>query len=111
MSDSKCELCGEPMPKGEQMFKYHGYSGSCPKPPLPKPANQRFGHECTQSCFEVWPLPWGNSHDLFWAHTIVRKTFDPGDENYARALRVVLDTLAQVRLSIEAQARDRTNNE
>lgn len=31
-----CELCGEPMPEGESMFKYHGYSGPCPKPPLPK---------------------------------------------------------------------------
>ena len=27
-----CELCGEPMPKGEEMFKYHGYSGPCPSP-------------------------------------------------------------------------------
>lgn len=32
---SNCELCGEPMPKGEEMFKYHGSSGPCPKPPLP----------------------------------------------------------------------------
>lgn len=32
-----CELCGEPMPAGEQMFKFHGYSGNCPKPPLPRP--------------------------------------------------------------------------
>lgn len=31
-----CELCGEPMPPGEEMFKYHGYSGACPKPPLVK---------------------------------------------------------------------------
>lgn len=30
---SKCELCGEPMPEGETMFKVHGYSGPCPKPP------------------------------------------------------------------------------
>jgi len=28
-----CALCGEPMPDGETMFKYHGYSGPCPKPP------------------------------------------------------------------------------
>ena len=36
MSDqSKCELCGEPMPPGEDMFNFHGYSGPCPKPPLP----------------------------------------------------------------------------
>ena len=25
------------MPEGEEMFKYHGYSGPCPKPPLQKP--------------------------------------------------------------------------
>lgn len=31
-----CELCGELMPEGEEMFKFHGYSGPCPKPPLPK---------------------------------------------------------------------------
>jgi hypothetical protein len=35
MSDqAKCKLCGEPMPPGEEMFKYHGYSGNCPKPPV-----------------------------------------------------------------------------
>ena len=28
-----CELCGEPMPPGEEMFKYHGHSGPCPKAP------------------------------------------------------------------------------
>ena len=31
-----CELCGEPMPEGETMFKFHGYSGPCPKPPIQK---------------------------------------------------------------------------
>ncbi len=25
-----CGLCGEPMPPGEEMFMYHGYSGPCP---------------------------------------------------------------------------------
>lgn len=35
---SNCQLCGEPMPEGEEMFKYHGYSGNCPKPPLPRPS-------------------------------------------------------------------------
>lgn len=24
------------MPEGESMFKFHGYSGGCPKPPLQK---------------------------------------------------------------------------
>jgi len=24
------------MPKGEEMFKFHGYSGACPKPLLPR---------------------------------------------------------------------------
>ncbi|RWD00141.1 MAG: hypothetical protein EOS58_30640 [Mesorhizobium sp.] len=36
---AKCEICGEPMPAGEEMFKFHGYSGNCPKPPLPRPAD------------------------------------------------------------------------
>lgn len=31
-----CELCGDPMPKGEEMFKYHGYSGPCTSEPLAK---------------------------------------------------------------------------
>ena len=26
----------EPMPPGEETFRYHGYSGPCPKPPIPK---------------------------------------------------------------------------
>lgn len=34
-----CQLCGEPMPEGEEMFNYHGYSGPCPKPPLPRTDN------------------------------------------------------------------------
>lgn len=29
----KCEICDEPMPEGEEVFKFHGYSGPCPKPP------------------------------------------------------------------------------
>lgn len=32
-----CQICGEPMPPGEEMFKLHGYSGNCPKPPLSSP--------------------------------------------------------------------------
>jgi hypothetical protein len=26
-----CELCGQPMPPGEEMFRFHGYSGPCPE--------------------------------------------------------------------------------
>ncbi|MBR0693625.1 hypothetical protein [Bradyrhizobium lablabi] len=33
---SNCELCGEQMPEGETMFRFHGYSGPCPKPPVQK---------------------------------------------------------------------------
>lgn len=40
-NESRCELCGEPMPPGEEMFKYHGYSGPCPKPPLEQPEAAR----------------------------------------------------------------------
>lgn len=36
MDEATCDLCGEPMPIGEEMLKFHGLSGPCPKPPLPK---------------------------------------------------------------------------
>lgn len=45
-SDARCKLCGEPMPLGEEMFKYHGYSSECPKPPDPIVGHKTFrdGH-------------------------------------------------------------------
>lgn len=36
VSEGQCELCGEMLPEGERMFKYHGYSGPCPKGPRPR---------------------------------------------------------------------------
>lgn len=36
------------MPQGETMFKFHGYSGPCPKPPLLKPHQQRVVDEKTE---------------------------------------------------------------
>lgn len=47
---AKCELCGEPMPPGETMFKFHGYSGPCPKEPLPQVASV---------ALEVPSMDWG----------------------------------------------------
>lgn len=44
----KCDLCGEPMPLGEEMFKFHGYSGPCPKPPL-KTASMMSGRELVEA--------------------------------------------------------------
>jgi hypothetical protein len=40
-----CQLCGEPMPTGEEMFKYHGYSGNCPKPPKSQTTNAIERHD------------------------------------------------------------------
>lgn len=39
-----CELCGAPMPHGEEMFKFHGYSGPCPTLPSPG-ADPIVGHK------------------------------------------------------------------
>lgn len=41
-----CNICGEPMPEGEEMFKFHGYSGPCPKPPLPKNPESNWSAIC-----------------------------------------------------------------
>lgn len=48
---AKCAICGEPMPEGETMFKYHGFNGPCPKPPLApvlQPHQQRVVDEKTE---------------------------------------------------------------
>lgn len=31
LTKALCTLCGQPMPDGEQMFKFHGFSGRCPR--------------------------------------------------------------------------------
>lgn len=46
-----CKQCGHPMPPGEEMFNYHGYSGPCPEPPIEKPENR--GMKDGQSCFMI----------------------------------------------------------
>ena len=43
-----CQLCGEPMPQGEEMFKYHGYSGPCPVSPKTPPYIARMLEEKEQ---------------------------------------------------------------
>ena len=45
---TKCELCGEPMPKGEEMFNFHGHSNPCPKPPM----QSDDGSEAVKSLFK-----------------------------------------------------------
>ena len=42
---ARCQICGEPMPEGETMFKFHGFSGPCPKPPLPTPERHVTAYE------------------------------------------------------------------
>lgn len=45
---AKFSICGQPMPEGETMFKFHGYSGPCPKPPLLQPHQSRIVGEKTE---------------------------------------------------------------
>jgi len=59
-----CELCGEPMIEGEEMFKYHGLSGPCPKPPLPSTERHIIAYETVRAgCKNIIPAwdslePW-----------------------------------------------------
>lgn len=67
-----CEVCGEPMPPGETMFKFHGYSGPCPKPPLIKTLDDMTEPELAKLTDEVLngvkaKLPAGTCFTvLFW---------------------------------------------
>lgn len=53
MKAKLCEICGDPMPDGETMFKYHGYSGPCPKPPLKKTTPAPAWHDAP-TCAGLW---------------------------------------------------------
>lgn len=52
----KCSVCGEPMPPGEEMFKFHGHSGDCPKPPLPRPVKRYYLDNDDDGHWYVVPL-------------------------------------------------------
>jgi hypothetical protein len=52
----KCGLCGEPMPAGEEMFNYHGYSGNCPKKETRPETYIEEQDMCKQTAFPV-PCP------------------------------------------------------
>ena len=48
-AEAKCGLCGEPMPPGEEMFQYHGYSGPCPNPQSKPSAEAKAAAWCNES--------------------------------------------------------------
>lgn len=71
MTEARCNLCGEPMPAGEEMFNYHGHSGPCPKPPLMK---------ATQDREAIYKIAWD---------TYVDKSMDPAEKTIDCIKRVV----------------------
>lgn len=71
---TKCEICGEPMPEGETMFKFHGYSGPCPKPPLMQPHQQRVVDEKTELDMKATAL------SQFIGHSPVFETLDTAEQ-------------------------------
>jgi hypothetical protein len=75
---AKCEICGEPMPEGETMFKFHGYSGKCPKPPLLKP--YQFGVVTEKEELDK------KAHALgqFIGHSPIFDTLDPAEQDRLR---------------------------
>lgn len=52
------------MPAGEEVFKYHGYSGPCPKSPLPKAVEP--GEKLTAQPFEAYPKLAAHIERMAW---------------------------------------------
>lgn len=52
-----CGLCGQPMPPGEEMFRYHGLSGPCPSIAEPERC-PRCGHSRGAQEGDAAPLPY-----------------------------------------------------
>lgn len=64
-NEATCSLCGHPMPPGEGMFKFHGYSGPCPvadqeqAPPAPQKETKIYC-DCGKAvywCVDNCPMP------------------------------------------------------
>lgn len=98
----KCEICGEPMLPGEEMFKFHGYSSDCPKPPLPRLPTademldwlqQRTEEGCVTMCFEME----GGVH----------VTLDPagGEQRSAREMNTVREGIACLMMSANKETK------
>ena len=51
-----CELCGEPMPAREEMFKFHGYSCDCPKQPIQSPSPPKVDEGMVEEFFKRFPV-------------------------------------------------------
>ena len=43
------------MPDGEEMFKYHGYSGDCPKPPLSNTLDHTLRTKISEIVWRAYP--------------------------------------------------------
>jgi hypothetical protein len=61
---ARCGICGEPMPENEQMFKFHGFSGPCPVPRLPRTVAIMSPEHC--------------EHEVFAAEVDVNRLTDSG---------------------------------
>jgi len=64
------------MPPGEEMFKYHGYSGACPKPPLPifktKTGLELIADECRRQVAALGWIPEHQHHNQQKEDTLAR---------------------------------------
>lgn len=66
-----CEICGQPMPKGEEMLKYHGYSGPCPKPATnPEPESVAVAPQVENKCPVCRPYPRKGYQELADGYTV-----------------------------------------
>ena len=107
---TNCQLCGEPMPPGEEMFNYHGYSGPCPKPPLPaalpgapEPRADRLSDRLSERWQELfWALPSGEMRSKLRALEIdIGRMFRPSVDAeraaiYIAALEHARDVIADL---------------
>lgn len=83
-----CQLCGHPMPAGEEMFNYHGYSGPCPSPPLPKPPSANVTQAIGNSSAEEEERLRSEHAQMQWAleniHMLARRALNASTEAKCR---------------------------
>jgi hypothetical protein len=61
-----CGLCGKPMPPGEEMFQYHGYSGPCPTAEVAATVVDGVALIAAERKRQIEAEGWTPSHDDEW---------------------------------------------
>jgi hypothetical protein len=101
-----CQICGEPMPEGEDVFNYHGLSAPCPKPPIKRKLErvQEMSDAIRNSGFDVGLLTPEEVAKVCIAADPLTKRYDELTAEHVQLKADVVEVLRDARRYVSADA-------